>query len=151
MNSSDVKFFEAVKLYNDGFFWDAIETFQQSLSEGLEDKYVDDCFLNIAVCYMQLNLIDEAEDFFKNAIDSAKSSGDKIDFQGPIYGRTSDRANLGLARIALARNEIVLAEGILEKLKGTDSYIEIEDEKFSMYEICKEEISRVKTKLKTDS
>ena len=42
MNDSEVHFFEAVKLFNEELYWDAIETFQNSLSEGLEDKYVDD-------------------------------------------------------------------------------------------------------------
>ena len=50
MNNTDIKFIEAVKLFNDGFYWDSIEAFQDSLSSGLEDRYVDDCFLNIAIC-----------------------------------------------------------------------------------------------------
>jgi hypothetical protein len=33
MNTSDLKFFEAVKLFNEEFYWDAIEAFQESLSE----------------------------------------------------------------------------------------------------------------------
>ena len=64
MKTSEVKFFEAVKLFNEEFYWDAIEAFQDSLSDGLEDRYVDDCFLNIAVCYMSLKLFNEAEVYF---------------------------------------------------------------------------------------
>ena len=147
MNESSGKFFEAVKLYNEGFFWDAIEAFQQSLSDGLEDNYVDDCFLNIAVCYMQLHLFDEAAEFFKKAIDAAQSSGDKIDFQGPIYGKTSDRAKLGLARISLAKNDLNGALTILKQLEDSESYIEIDDEKILMYDICAQEIESAKSKL----
>ena len=144
MNPSDVKFFEAVQLFNDGFYWDAIEAFQDSLSDGLEDLYVDDCFLNIAVCYMSLKLFNEAEVYFLRAIDAGSTSGDQIDYEGPICGKTSDRAYLGLARIALVRNEFADAANILEKLKGTESYIEINGEKISMYDICSEEVTRVK-------
>ena len=43
MNSSELQFFEAIKLFNEELYWDSIEAFQEGLSEGLEDKYVDDC------------------------------------------------------------------------------------------------------------
>lgn len=148
MNTSDLKFFEAVKLFNEHFYWDAIEAFQESLSDGLEDKYVDDCFLNIAVCYMQLKLFNDAEGFFLKAIDATTTSGDNIDFEGPIYGKTSDRAYLGLVRIALVRNEFDDADNLLEKLKDSESYIEVNGEKVLMYEICKNEINQVKETLK---
>ena len=150
MNTSDLKFFEAVKLFNEEFYWDAIEAFQESLSDGLEDKYVDDCFLNIAVCYMQLKLFNNAEEFFLKAIDAAATSGDRIDFEGPIYGKTSDRAILGLVRIALVRNEFDNAETLLEKLKGSDSYVEVNGDKVLMYEICSQEINKVKDTFKSN-
>ena len=116
MKDSSLKFFEAVKLFNETLYWDAIEAFQDSLSFGLEDKYVDDCFLNIAICYMQLKLFNDAEEFFVKAIDATVTRGDHIDFEGPVYGKTSDRAYLGLVRIALVRNEFENAENLLEKL-----------------------------------
>ena len=105
MNSSELQFFEAVKLFNEELYWDSIETFQNSLSDGLEDRYVDDCFLNIAICYMKLKLFREAEEFFLKAISTSEITGDKIDFEGPIYGKTSDRARLGLIRIELLISE----------------------------------------------
>ena len=114
MNESNIKFLEAVKLFNENFFWDAIELFQDALSDGLEDKFVDDCFLNIAICYMQLNLFNEAQEFFLKAIDSSKIYGDKIDSEGAVYGKTSDRAKLGLIRILLAKNDV---ESAKESLK----------------------------------
>jgi len=93
---------------------------------------------------MSLKLFNEAEVYFLRAIDAGSTSGDQIDFGGPIFGKTSDRAYLGLARIALVRNEFADATNILEKLKGTESYIEINGEKISMYDICNEEVTRVK-------
>jgi len=150
LKDSSLKFFEAVKLFNESLYWDAIESFQDSLSFGLEDKYVDDCFLNIAVCYMQLKLFNDAEEFFIKAIDAAETSGDRIDFEGPIYGKTSDRAYLGLARIALVRKEFNNAENFLEKLKDSDSYIEINGDKVLMYEICSQEINKVKDTFKSN-
>ena len=126
MNDNELHFFEAVKLFNEELYWDAIETFQNSLAEGLEDRYVDDCFLNIAICYMQLKLFNEAEVFFLKAISSADQSGDQIDFEGPIYGKTSDRAKLGLIRIALVQKNLQKAEEFLTELKNSDSYIEVE-------------------------
>ncbi len=144
MNNSEVRFFEAIKLYNDEFYWDSIEAFQQSLSDGLEDRYVDDCFMNIAVCYMKLKLFNEAEEFFLKAIEAGMSSDDNIDFEGPIYGKTSDRAMLGLVRISLVRDDINQAQKFLKKLSSSDSYIEINDEKIPMKEICKAEIEKYK-------
>ena len=144
MNNSEVKFFEAIKLYNDEFFWDSIEAFQQSLSDGLEDRYVDDCFMNIAVCYMELKLFNEAEEFFMKAIEAGISTDDNIDFEGPIFGKTSDRAMLGLVRISLVRDDVDKAEEFLKKLSSSDSYIEINDEKVPMEEICRSEIEKYK-------
>jgi len=145
MNDSEVHFFEAVKLFNEELYWDAIETFQNSLSEGLEDKYVDDCFLNIAICYMQLKLFNEAEEFFLKAMSSAEQSGDQIDFEGPIYGKTSDRAKLGLIRIALVQKNLQTAEKFLAELENSESYIEVEGNKISMYEAAENEIQKAKS------
>lgn len=145
MNDSEVHFFEAVKLFNEEFYWDAIETFQNSLSEGLEDRYVDDCFLNIAICYMQLKLFNEAEEFFLKAMSSAEQSGDQIDFEGPIYGKTSDRAKLGLIRVALVQKNLQAAEKFLVELENTDSYIEVGGNKISMYEAAESEIQKAKS------
>ena len=145
MNDSEVHFFEAVKLFNEELYWDAIETFQNSLSEGLEDKYVDDCFLNIAICYMQLKLFNEAEEFFLKAMSSAEQSGDQIDFEGPIYGKTSDRAKLGLIRIALVQKNLQKAEKLLAELKNSESFIEVEGNKISMYEAAENEIQKAKS------
>lgn len=143
MESNELKFFEAIKLFNDEFYWDSIEAFQQSLSEGLADEYVDDCFMNIAISFMKLKLFNEAEEYFIKAINVAKINGDKIDFDGPIFGKTTDRAYLGLTRISLVRKDYGNAKKIMNKLKDTESYILINDEKVSMYEICKEEIEHV--------
>ena len=145
MNDSEVHFFEAVKLFNEELYWDAIETFQNSLSEGLEDRYVDDCFLNIAICYMQLKLFKEAEEFFLKAMSSAEQSGDQIDFEGPIYGKTSDRAKLGLIRIALVQKNLQTAEKYLAELENSDSYIEVGGNKISMYEAAEAEIQKAKS------
>jgi len=150
LKDSSLKFFEAVKLFNETLYWDAIEAFQDSLSFGLEDKYVDDCFLNIAICYMQLKLFNDAEEFFVKAIDATVTSGDHIDFEGPVYGKTSDRAYLGLVRIALVRKEFENAENLLEKLKDSDSYIEINGNKVLMYEISSQEIDKAKGAFKAN-
>ena len=145
MNSSELQFFEAVKLFNEELYWDSIETFQNSLSDGLEDRYVDDCFLNIAICYMKLKLFREAEEFFLKAISTSEITGDKIDFEGPIYGKTSDRARLGLIRIELVRKNLETAEKFLEELRDSESYIEISGEKVSMFEIGSSEIQKAKS------
>ena len=145
MNNSELQFFEAVKLFNEELYWDAIETFQNSLSEGLEDKYVDDCFLNIAICYMKLKLFKEAEEFFLKTVSTAEITGDKIDFEGPIYGKTSDRSRLGLIRIALVKKDLKAAEEILEELKNSESYIEVSGEQVSMFDIGNNEIEKAKS------
>ncbi len=144
MNESNIKFLEAVKLFNENFFWDAIELFQDALSDGLEDKFVDDCFLNIAICYMQLNLFNEAQEFFLKAIDSSKIYGDKIDSEGAVYGKTSDRAKLGLIRILLAKNDVESAKEILDELKDSETYIEIDNKKESLHSIAFAEINLAK-------
>ena len=145
MNDNEVHFFEAIKLFNEELYWDAIEAFQSSLSEGLEDRYVDDCFLNIAICYMKLKLFNEAGEFFLKAMSAAEETGDQIDFEGPIYGKTSDRARLGLIRIALVQKDLQTAEKHLADLKNSESYIEVEGNKVSMFEAGESEIEKAKS------
>ena len=143
MKNSELKFFEAIKLFNDEFYWDSIESFQESLSEGLAGEYIDDCFMNIAISFMKLKLFNEAEEYFNKAISAASENGDQIDTDGAIIGKTTDRAYLGLARICLIKKDYENAIELMNKLKGTNSYILINDEKVSMYDICKEEIEHV--------
>ena len=71
-------------------------------------------------------------------------------YKRQIYGKTSDRAILGLVRIALVRNEFDNAETLLEKLKGSDSYVEVNGDKVLMYEICSQEINKVKDTFKSN-
>ena len=61
-----------------------------------------------------------------------------------LFGKTSDRAMLGLVRISLVRDDVDKAEEFLKKLSSSDSYIEINDEKVPMEEICKSEIEKYK-------
>ncbi len=144
MNNTDIKFLEAVKFFNEELYWDSIEAFQESLANGLEDKYVDDCYLNIGICYMKLNLFRESEENFLKAISASQTSGDKIDFEGPIYGKTSDRAKLGLIRVSLANKNIENAEGLLKELKESDSYIQVDNEKIMMFDVASKEIAIAK-------
>ena len=51
-------------------------------------------------------------------------------------------------RIALVRNEFDNAENLLKKLKDSDSYVEVNGNKVLMYEICNQEINKVKDALK---
>ena len=99
---------------------------------------------------MQLKLFNDAEEFFVKAIDATVTSGDHIDFEGPVYGKTSDRAYLGLVRIALVRKEFKNAENLLEKLKDSDSYIEINGNKVLMHEISSQEIDKAKGAFKAN-
>ena len=101
--------------------------------------------MNIAICYMQLKLFNEAEEFFLKAMSSAEQSGDQIDFEGPIYGKTSDRAKLGLIRIALVQKNLQTAEKFLAELENSESYIEVEGNKISMYEAAENEIQKAKS------
>ena len=146
MIESQIRFLDGVKLYNENLFWDAIEKFQDSLSIGLEEKFVDDCFLNIAICYMQLSLFNEAKEFFLKAIEATKISGDRVDIEGSVVGKTSDRAKLGLIRICLAHNDIQSAEKLFEDLDNTESYIEINNENVSMHQLALNEINLIKNK-----
>ena len=51
---------------------------------------------------------------------------------------------LGLVRISLVRDDVDKAEEFLKKLSSSDSYIEINDEKVPMEEICRSEIEKYK-------
>mgnify|MGYP001214073522 FL=1 len=146
MNESQIIFLDGINLHNEDLFWDVIEKFQDSLSNGLEEKFVDDCFLNIAICYMKLNLFNEAKEYFQKAIEATATSGDKVDVEGSIVGKTSDRANLGLIRISLAHNDIQSAEKLLEYLDNTESYVEINNENVSMHQLALNEINSIKKK-----
>ena len=93
---------------------------------------------------MKLNLFNESKENFLKAISASETSGDKIDFEGPIFGKTSDRAKLGLIRVSLANNDIDNAETLLANLKGSESYIEVNNEKIMMFDVASEEIAIAK-------
>ena len=69
MTNAEQLFLEGVTLYNKELFWDAIESFQGSIDEGINDQLLDDCYLNIAISYMRLSLFKEAKQFFEKTIE----------------------------------------------------------------------------------
>ena len=144
MINAEQLFLEGVTLYNKELFWDAIESFQGSIDEGINDQLLDDCYLNIAICYMRLSLFQEAKQFFEKTIEVSSKGDDTINFDKNITGKSSSRALLGLIRVDLADGNLKEAEIKLGQLEGDESCVLIEGIEITFYELASEEIEIVK-------
>tara|TARA_Y100000588_G_C14266394_1_gene930107 strand:- start:1861 stop:2313 length:453 start_codon:yes stop_codon:yes gene_type:complete len=144
MINAEQLFLDGVTLYNKELFWDAIESFQESIDEGINDQLLDDCYLNIAICYMRLSLFQEAKQFFEKTIEVSSKGDDTINFDKNITGKSSSRALLGLIRVDLADGNLKEAEKKLGRLEGDESSVLIEGIEISFYELASEEIEIVK-------
>jgi len=144
MINAEKLFLEGVTLYNKELFWDAIESFQESIDNGINNQLLDDCYLNIAICYMRLSLFQEAKKFFEKTIEVSIDGDDAINFDENITGKSSSRAILGLIRVDLADGNIKDAEAKLTKLESDESHVIIEGIEISFYELALEEIGQAK-------
>ena len=144
MINAEQLFLDGVTLYNKELFWDAIESFQESIDEGINDQLLDDCYLNIAICFMRLSLFQEAKQFFEKTIEVSSKGDDSINFDKTITGKSSSRALLGLIRVDLADGNLKEAEIKLGQLEGDESSVSIEGIEKSFYELASEEIELVK-------
>jgi len=146
VNKSEKLFLDGVTLFKDQLLWDAIEAFEDSIANGLKESLIDDCYLNIAICYMQLNLFKEAEGFFKKVLLVAESGNDHVDTEGLISGKTSSRAILGLIRINIADNDIEKArENLMALEEDEQSHMTVDGKTKTLHEVAKEEIENFKS------
>ena len=144
MINAEQLFLDGVSLYNKDLFWDAIESFHGSIDEGINEQLLDDCYLNIAICYMRLSLFQEAKKFFEKTIEVSSRGDDAINFDKAITGKSSSRAILGLIRVDLADGNLKEAEIKLGQLEDDESSVIIDGVKKSFYELAFEEIQNIK-------
>ena len=135
-------FKKGIELFEAELFWEAIDYFKGAVSIDKQDPLLDDVYLNIAVCYMRLNLFDQAQEWFlpvyyQNVGDGLFDDGDNN------VGKTKARAALGLLRICLSKDEIARAEEFLAELdedesgfvdeKGLTKFVEVGAHEISVY------------------
>lgn len=138
LDNSEKSLLLGIELFQQELYWDAIEQFKSLLATG-ESDLLDDISLNLGITYMKLGLLDEAEPFFDSVFN--KRVGDD-EFRGndQIKGRPSDRAALGLFRIANAKGDTSRATELLNELATRpDAGIDIDGEFTSFYTIAKTE------------
>ncbi len=128
-----VEFFEAE------LFWEAIDCFKSLTKLHPDEPLLDDVYINLAVCYMKLNLFIEAKEYFLPVFNG--EIGDGLFEEGNNnYGRTAARATLGLIRIHLSLGETEAARKLLEGLEGDESGLFENGNKVTFFEIAKQEM-----------
>ena len=140
MNDFDSAFQEAVSLFNQELFWEAIDIFKEMESKFENSESTDDLHINIAVTYMMLGLYEEAEEYFLPVYREELGNGEFAG-GGNNFGRTRSRAILGLIRICLAKGELDEAQSYFAELNNDDASGLIEnDTRILFREIAKTEI-----------
>ena len=139
MNKNALEIFsEGTALFASEFFWEAIEKFELVV-ESKSREYADDAMLNQAICYMRLGLYQEAKDKFL-PVYKMEIGDNSFEGADEIIGTPSERATLGLFRIALAESDLDSAERYLDELRAVQaSGVESEGTFSSFYEIASEE------------
>lgn len=138
-SDSDEKFILGVKLFQQELYWDAIEQFKVLMSSN-DHNLLDDVSLNLGITYMKLGLLDEAKPHFE-AVFHKRVGDDQYRTDDQITGRPSDRAALGLFRIANAQGERDEAHFFLkELLSRPDAGIDVNGEFTSFFSIAEDEL-----------
>jgi tetratricopeptide (TPR) repeat protein len=140
MNDFTGLFKKGAELFEAELYWEAIDCFKALTELHPKEPLLDDVYLNLAVCYVKLNLFHEAREFFLPVYKEEIGDG-FFEAGGNNYGSTRARATLGLIRISIALNKIEQAEKLLEELRGNESGIEEGNQRISFFEIGLQEIS----------
>jgi tetratricopeptide (TPR) repeat protein len=141
MNDFTGLFKKGAELFEVELYWEAIDCFKAITNLHPNEPLLDDVYLNLAVCYMKLNLFHEASEFFLPVYH--EEVGDGLFEEGSNnYGSTRARAALGLIRINIGLDNINKAEILLGELKEDNSGMLERDVKVSFFEIAKGEIKR---------
>jgi tetratricopeptide (TPR) repeat protein len=143
MNDFTGLFKKGAELFEAELYWEAIDCFKALTELHPNEPLLDDVYLNLAVCYMKLNLFHEAREFFLPVYKEEIGDG-FFEAGGNNYGSTRARATLGLVRISIALNSIEQAEQLLEELRDDESGIEEGNQRISFFEIGLQEINLYK-------
>lgn len=139
MSDSDQQLMLGIKLFQQELYWDAIEQFQLVIST-TDHNLLDDASLNLGITYMKLGLLHEAKPYFEDVF-YKRIGDDQFRSNGHTTGRPSDRAALGLFRIANAHGEREEAHRYLIELSSRrDAGIDIEGEFTSFFAIAEDEL-----------
>ena len=139
MNNSTELLRNGAVFFRDELYWEAADCFKKIIDSGENESILDDAYLNLAICYMKLNLFHEAAEFFLPVY--RKEVGDGV-FQNDSnnYGETSARAALGLVRISLALDDIKQAQMLIDELETTQAGFIKDEVRTSYFEVAKSEL-----------
>ena len=140
MNDFTGLFSRGAELFEAELYWEAIDCFKVLTELHPKEPLLDDVYLNLAVCYMKLNLFHEAKEFFLPVYKEEIGDG-FFEAGGNNFGSTRARATLGLIRINIALNDIEQAETLLEELRNSESGIAKGNQMITFYELGLQEIN----------
>ena len=143
MNDFTGLFRQGAELLEAELYWEAIDCFKALTELHPNEPLLDDVYLNLAVCYMKLNLFHEAKEFFLPVYKEEVGDG-LFEVGGNNFGSTRARAALGLIRINLALDDIEQAEVLLEELRNNESGIEKGNKRITFFELGLQEINLLK-------
>ena len=117
MDEFSSRFKSAVDLFEVELYWEAIDAFKVLTKEFSGASTLDEVYINIAVSYMRLGLMHEAEDYFSPVFEGEVGSG-RFEKGENNFGSTKSRAALGLLRINCASGNLDAAQKIIELLNS---------------------------------
>jgi tetratricopeptide (TPR) repeat protein len=140
MNDFYGLFRKGIELFEAELYWEAIDCFKTITSLHPEEPLLDDVYVNIAVCYMHLNLFEEAHEWFVPVYEQKVGDG-RFEDGGNNVGTTRARAALGLIRISLAQENMDKAESFLLELENDKSGFVSEDGITTFLEVAQDEMA----------
>jgi len=132
-------FRKGIELSQAELHWEAIDCFKKINELHPRDPILDDVYLNIAICYMHLNLCEEAKDWFMPVYEGKVGDGFFED-GGNNIGSTKARAVLGLVRVNLFLKDFENANSLLRELENDNSGFRVGDTITTFYDVASEEV-----------
>ncbi len=117
-------FLAALQQAQKGFYFDAIENFQQIVQSDPTGSFADDATFNVGICYMKVRQFAKAVEAFEKVLSDYPEGVIESELPGNEYGRTAAKALLGLVEASLLLNEKDKAEQHCARLRAySDSFV----------------------------
>jgi TolA-binding protein len=139
-------FLSALQQAQKGFYFDAIQAFQEVVKADPSGPLADDATFNIGACYMKVRQFPKAVEAFEKVLSEYPQGVIEAAVPGNEYGRTAAKALLGLVEASLLLNDKSKAEHYCAQLHAySDSFILRADtgQKVQFHEIARSMIDRI--------
>ncbi len=142
MHEKEIQCFtEAFQLVHDKFYLDAINQFNTLIDEFPDSDLADDAFLNIGLCYYEMNQFDKSIETLNYLIQHYPDATISAINNGNEFGKTAAKAYYLIVQCCIGLDDIEKAKTyipIIDDYKKT--YVETEHGKVSFSKLAEEAI-----------